>query len=65
MGDRFEITDRKREFFNIDTSQYMNYDFHDLGHEYHAHHGPQPVRLAFVLVIVFSNRTEKPWTAHG
>ena len=28
--------------FQIDTSQYMNYNFHDLGHEYHAHHGPQP-----------------------
>lgn len=24
-ADRFEITDRKREFFDIDTSQYMNY----------------------------------------
>ena len=40
QADRFAITDRKREFFNIDTSQYMNYDFKDLGHEYHAHHGP-------------------------
>ena len=39
-ADKFEITDRKREFFEIDTSQYMNYDFHDLGHDYHAHHGP-------------------------
>jgi hypothetical protein len=39
----FSITDRKREFYEIDTSQYMNYNFHDLGHEYHAHHGPQPV----------------------
>mmetsp|Transcript_35995 Transcript_35995/g.26739 ORF Transcript_35995/g.26739 Transcript_35995/m.26739 type:complete len:170 (+) Transcript_35995:191-700(+) len=41
-NDMFEIKDRKREFFEIDTSQYMNYDFQDLGHEYHAHHGPQP-----------------------
>ena len=38
--DVFEITDRKREYFEIDTSQYMNYDFHDLGHEYHVNHGP-------------------------
>ena len=41
--DIFEITDRKREYFDIDTSSYMKYDFHDLGHDYHAHHGPQPV----------------------
>ena len=42
-ADKFAITDRKREFFDIDTTQYMNYTFNDLGHEYHAHHGPQPV----------------------
>ena len=42
-SDAFEITDRKREYFDIDTSEYMNYDFKDLGHDYHAHHGPQPV----------------------
>jgi hypothetical protein len=41
--DRFDITDRKREYYEIDTSQYMNYDFKDLGHNYHANHGPQPV----------------------
>jgi hypothetical protein len=40
--DLFEITDRKREYFEIDTSQYMNYNFGDLGHDHHAHHGPQP-----------------------
>jgi hypothetical protein len=40
--DPFQITDRKREFYEIDTSQYMNYDFKDLGHDYHANHGPQP-----------------------
>ena len=40
--DQFEITDRKREYFQIDTSQYMNYTHQDLGHDYHAHHGPQP-----------------------
>lgn len=42
-SDRFEITDRKREYFDIDTSQYMSYGFNDLGHDYHAHNGPQPV----------------------
>ena len=41
-ADKFEITDRKREYFDIDTSSYMNYDFADLGHS-HASHGPQPV----------------------
>ena len=41
-NDLFEISDRKREFFDIDTQQYMNYSFKDLGHDYHAHHGPQP-----------------------
>lgn len=43
QADRFNITDRKREYYEIDTSQYMSYDFKDLGHDYHAHHGPQPV----------------------
>jgi hypothetical protein len=38
----FDISDRKREFYDIDTTQYMAYDFKDLGHDYHAHHGPQP-----------------------
>lgn len=40
--DIFEITDRKREYFYIDTTQYMNYTNEDLGHEYHANQGPQP-----------------------
>jgi len=39
--DAFDIQDRKREFFQIDTSQYMNYGFEDL-HGYHVSHGPQP-----------------------
>jgi hypothetical protein len=39
-GDRFEIHDRKREYYEIDTSQYMNYTNEELGHEYHMHHGP-------------------------
>jgi hypothetical protein len=37
-----EIEDEKREWFDIDTSQYMSYTHEDLGHEHHAHHGPQP-----------------------
>lgn len=40
--DRFEITDRKREYFEIDTSEYMAYGYKDLGHDYHVNHGPQP-----------------------
>ena len=39
----YEIQDRKREYFYIDTSEYMNYSFDDLGDEYSTHHGPQPV----------------------
>ena len=30
--DPFEITDRKREYYEIDTSQYMNYTSEELGH---------------------------------
>ena len=37
----FDIKDEKREWFNIDTSDYLNYNFDDLHHA-HAHHGPQP-----------------------
>ncbi len=51
-ADPFEITDRKREFYEIDTSQYMKYDFKELGHEYHAHHGPQPVTYSAYLFTV-------------
>lgn len=39
--DTFAITDRKREYFEIDTSSYMNYTHSDLEHA-HVHHGPQP-----------------------
>lgn len=52
--DKFDITDRKREFYEIDTSQYMSYDFKDMGHEYHAHHGPQPV--SFLCLILKGRR---------
>lgn len=62
-ADRFEITDRKREFFYIDTSSYMSYDFKDLGHDYHAHHGPQPVSYNPFKLTHY--RMEKPLTAHG
>lgn len=51
-ADRFKITDRKREFYEIDTSSYMNYDFKDLGHEYHVNHGPQPVRFQSYLTLI-------------
>ena len=37
-----EITDEKKEYFYIDTSQYMNYKNQDLADEFHVHHGPQP-----------------------
>ena len=38
----FHIKDAKKEYFYIDTSEYMNYSNKDLGDEYHTHHGPQP-----------------------
>ncbi len=47
--DRFSIVDRKREYFYIDTNSYMNYDYKDLGHEYHVNHGPQPVRRYLIV----------------
>ena len=37
----FDIRDEKREWFDIDTSDYLKYSFDDLHHA-HAHHGPQP-----------------------
>jgi|TARA_B110001450_G_scaffold7148_1_gene7298 hypothetical protein len=41
--DLFQIQDKKKEYFYIDTSQYMNYTGKDLSDdEYHCHHGPQP-----------------------
>ena len=38
----FDITDEKKAYFYIDTSQYMNYTNSDLQDEYHVEHGPQP-----------------------
>lgn len=41
--DLFDIRDEKREWFELDTSQYMSYTFKDLDHHHHsANHGPQP-----------------------
>ena len=40
--DLFHIHDKKKEYFYIDTSQYMNYTVEDLTDESHCHHGPQP-----------------------
>lgn len=41
--DMFDIRDEKREWFELDTSQYMNYSFDDLDHHHHnVNHGPQP-----------------------
>jgi hypothetical protein len=48
----FHIKDEKKEYFYIDTSEYMNYGNKDLGDEYHCHHGPQPV--SFFLFSYFS-----------
>ena len=45
-ADAFEITDRKREYYHIDDSQYMNYTEADLTDHRHVSHGPQPDGLA-------------------
>ena len=39
--DPFDIKDRRREFYQIDTSQYMSYTHADLPHG-HTNYGPQP-----------------------
>jgi len=49
--DMFEIKDKKKEYFYIDTSQYMNYTNESIGDEYHTHHGPQPVSILLFLAI--------------
>ena len=43
--DLFEIKDEKKQYFYIDTSEYMKYSNKDLSDEYHVHHGPQPVSI--------------------
>ena len=40
-----EIRDEKREYFYIDTSQYMSYKNEDLSDEFHTDHSPQPVSI--------------------
>ena len=41
--DLFDIKDEKREWFELDTSQYMSYNFEDLDpHHHNINHGPQP-----------------------
>lgn len=45
--DLWEIRDSKKEYFYIDTSQYMNYTNESIGDHYHSHHGPQPVSKIF------------------
>ena len=45
--DLFEIQDDKRQYYYIDTSQYMNYTNAELSDEFHVDHGPQPVSNSF------------------
>ena len=40
--DAWEIRDRKREFYQIDDTQYMAYEEKDVDIHRHANHGPQP-----------------------
>jgi len=43
VRDPYEIRDRKREFYQIDDSQYMDYTVDDLQNiSQHMNHGPQP-----------------------
>ena len=44
--DPFELTDRKREYYHIDDSQYMSYTMEDLTDHRHVSHGPQPDGIA-------------------
>lgn len=41
-NDAFDIKDPKKEYFYIDTSEYMKYSNATLGDQYHCSHGPQP-----------------------
>ena len=63
--DLFEIKDAKKEYFYIDTSQYMAYTNNDLSDEFHAHHGPQPVSKIFFHDLFFVNRRESQLIAVG
>ena len=59
-----EIQDRKREFYQIDTTQYMSYSEEDLDIHGHANHGPQPVSTSS-FVNSDSYRMEKHSTEPG
>lgn len=39
-SDLFDIKDPKKEYFYIDTSDYMTYSNKTLSDEYHCHNGP-------------------------
>ena len=41
-SDMWEMRDRKREFYEIDTSQYMNYSVEEADQFSHENMGPQP-----------------------
>ncbi len=54
-NDAFEINDRKREYYQIDTSDYMNYTEASLredGMHMHVNHGPQPSRYSILFLII-------------
>ena len=50
--DLWDIKDKKKEYFYIDTSQYMNYTNESIGDGVHCHHGPQPVSIFIPLSIL-------------
>ena len=62
-----EISDDKKKYFYIDTSQYMNYTNAELSDEYHVHHGPQPVskHIALTNASFKFYRKESQSTPHG
>ena len=41
-SDAWELRDRKREFYQIDDSQYMDYSEEQVDVHRHSNHGPQP-----------------------
>lgn len=60
----FHIKDAKKEYFYIDTSEYMNYSVKDLGDEYHCHHGPQPVSHFAITINFLGGRIFGQLLAH-
>ena len=64
--DLYDIKDAKKEYFYIDTSEYMNYSNASMSDEYHCHHGPQPVSpYTFIKLIKLLYRMENHSIAHG